>query len=74
LHYDDLDARDVTRHEGLPIVMPAKAIRQCHEAHLRRDLLRQALEGAKSRGLVRGAEYNGLMHELDFDPAVAPTR
>jgi predicted transcriptional regulator of viral defense system len=74
LHHDDLDARDVTRHEGLPIVTPAKAIRQCHEAHLRRDLLRQALEGAKSRGLVTGAEYNGLMHELDFDPAVAPTR
>ena len=74
LHHDDLDDQEVTRHEGLPIVTPAKAIRQCHVAHLRRDLLRQALEDAKRRGLVTRAEYNRLMHELDFDPAVVPTR
>ncbi len=74
LHHENIDARDVTRHEGLPIVTPAKAIRQCHDAHLRRDLLRQALEDAKRRGLVTRAEYNGLMRELDFDPAAAPTR
>ena len=74
LHHEDVDARDVTRHEGLPIVTPAKAIRQCHDAHLRHDLLRQALEDARRRGLVTRAEYNGLMHELDFDPSAAPTR
>jgi predicted transcriptional regulator of viral defense system len=74
LHHDDVDDQDVTRHEGLPIVTPAKAIRQCHDAHLRRDLLRQALEDAKRRGLVTRAEYNRLMHELDFDQAVVPTR
>jgi predicted transcriptional regulator of viral defense system len=30
-HHEDLDTHDITRHEGLPIVTPAKAIRQCHE-------------------------------------------
>lgn len=74
LHHGDLDDRDVTRHEGLPIVTPAKAIEQCHHAHFRRDLLRQALEDAKRGGLVSRTEYSGLMHELDFDLAVAPTR
>jgi predicted transcriptional regulator of viral defense system len=74
LHHEDLDDRDVTRHEGLPSVTPAKAIRQCHQAHLRRDLLRQALEDGKGRGLVTRTEYTALMHELGFDAALAPTR
>jgi predicted transcriptional regulator of viral defense system len=73
-HHEDLDERDVTRHEGLPIVTPAKAIRQCHEANLRRDLLRQALEDAKQHGLLTRSAYDALMRELKFDPAGAPTR
>jgi hypothetical protein len=55
-------------------VTPAKAIRQCHEAHLRRDLLRQALEQARQRGLLTRGAYAELMHEAGFDPATAPTR
>jgi predicted transcriptional regulator of viral defense system len=73
-HHEDLVASDVTRHEGLPIVTPAKAIRQCHAAHLRRDLLRQALEDARQRGLVSRDAYQELMRELDFDTATVPTR
>jgi predicted transcriptional regulator of viral defense system len=73
-HHEDLDERDITRHEGLPIVTPAKAIRQCHEANLRRDLLRQALEDAKQKGLLTRSSYDDLMHELEFDSATVPTR
>jgi predicted transcriptional regulator of viral defense system len=73
-HHEDLDERDITRHEGLPIVTPAKAIRQCHDANLRRDLLRQALEDAKRRGLLTRSAYEGLIRELKFDSATAPTR
>jgi predicted transcriptional regulator of viral defense system len=73
-HHEDLDERDVTRHESLPIVTPAKAIRQCHEAHLRRDLLRQALEDAQRRGLLSGSAYEELMHEFALNPASTPTR
>lgn len=74
LHHEDLDERDITHHEGLPIVTPAKAVRQCHETHLRRDLLRQAIEDAKQRGLLTRGAYDELMHELEFDPATARTR
>jgi predicted transcriptional regulator of viral defense system len=71
-HHEDLDGSDVTRHEGLPIVTPAKAIRQCSEANLRRDLLRQALEDAKQHGLLTRGAYSELMHELAFDAATVP--
>lgn len=73
-HHEDLDESNITRHESLPIVTPAKAIRQCHEANLRRDLLRQALEDAKQRGLLTRGTYSELMHEFEFDSATAPTR
>jgi predicted transcriptional regulator of viral defense system len=73
-HHEDIVASEITRHEGLPIVTPAKAIRQCHAAHLRRDLLRQALEDARQRGLVSRDAYQELMGELDFDTATVPTR
>jgi predicted transcriptional regulator of viral defense system len=73
-HHEDLDERDVTLHEGLPIVTAAKAIRQCHKANLRRDLLRQALEDAKQHGLLTRGAYNDLMREFEFDPATVPAR
>ncbi|MEX0673728.1 MAG: type IV toxin-antitoxin system AbiEi family antitoxin domain-containing protein [Gaiellaceae bacterium] len=72
LHHADLDERDVTRHEGLPIVTAAKAIRQCHQGRLRHDLLRQALEEARSLGLVGRHEYTELADELRVDTTVAP--
>lgn len=74
LHHEDLNERDLTRFEGIPIVTAAKAIRQCHEAQFRRDLLRQALEDAKRQRLIDRRAYNELLEELEFDPAVAGTR
>lgn len=73
-HHEDLDEHDVTRHEGLPIVTPAKAIRQCHEEHLRRDLLRQAVEQARQHGLLDRGSYRELMHEIGFNHKTTPTR
>jgi predicted transcriptional regulator of viral defense system len=69
-HHEDLDERDLTRHEGLPIVTPRRAIHQCHEAHLRRDLLRQATEQARQRGLLNDDAYIALMRDLGVDPAM----
>jgi predicted transcriptional regulator of viral defense system len=73
VHHEDLADRDVTRHEGLPIVTPAKAIRQCHQTHLRPDLLHQALEEAGRRGLVTRREHADLLRELDLENVV-PSR
>lgn len=74
LHHEDLDERDRTRYEGIPIVTAARAIRQCHEAHLRHDLLRQALEDAKREGLVNRGQYGNLLRELELAATVAPSR
>jgi hypothetical protein len=55
-------------------VTPTKAIRQCHETYLRRDLLRQAMEQARERGLLTRGAYAELMHVAGFNPATVPTR
>ena len=73
-HHEDLNEYDLTLHEGLPIVTPEKAIHQCDEAKMRRDLLRQALEDAKRKGLLTRSAHDTLMRELDFDAATVPTR
>jgi hypothetical protein len=44
------------------------------KAHLRHDLLRQAIEEARRHGLVTRSEYNELMREFKFDAAVAAAR
>ncbi len=51
-----------------------RTINQCHEAHLRRDLRRQALEQAGQRGPLNRSAYAELMHELDLDSSTVPTR
>lgn len=73
-HHEDLDASEISRHEGLPIVTAEKAIRQGQQAHMRRDLLRQATEDARARGLLRRDAYERLMRELGFEPGSIPTR
>ncbi len=73
-HHEDLDPHDITRHEALPIVTPAKAIRQCHDTHMRRDLLRQAVDQARGRGLLDRSAYEELMREIGFDPETVPAR
>jgi len=52
LHYRDLDDRDVTRHEGIPIVTPYRAILDGIDGHLGQRLLGQAIDNAKARGLL----------------------
>lgn len=52
IHRRDLDPRDVTRHEGIPIVSPYRAILDGIEAHLGPRLLDQAIENALDRGLL----------------------
>jgi predicted transcriptional regulator of viral defense system len=52
LHYRDLDDRDVTRHEGIPIVTPYRAILDGIDSHLGPRLLGQAIDNAKARGLL----------------------
>jgi predicted transcriptional regulator of viral defense system len=67
LHHEDLDPEDVRLYEGIPIVSPAKAIRQSRT--LGAGLLRGALEGGLQRGLLRPTEAEGLRDELGLGAA-----
>jgi predicted transcriptional regulator of viral defense system len=56
VHRRDLDPGDVTRHEGIPIVTPYRAILDGIEGHLGPRLLDQAIENAIGRGLLTREE------------------
>jgi predicted transcriptional regulator of viral defense system len=62
LHHEDLDPEDVRLYEGIPVVSPAKAIRQSKK--LGAELLRGAIEGGLRRGSLRPAEAEELRNEL----------
>jgi predicted transcriptional regulator of viral defense system len=67
VHREDLDARDVTAIEGVPVVTLGRAIRECAAEHLAADLLEQAIRHGRDRGLLTGTEADGLMAELGVD-------
>ncbi len=52
IHRRRLDPADVMRHEAIPIVIPARAILDGIEVNLRAGLVDQAIEVARSRGLL----------------------
>lgn len=60
LHRRDLDAEDVTRHEGIPIVKVHRAILDGIEGNLGGHLIEQAIQTARRRGLVAPAELRVL--------------
>jgi len=73
IHRDDLDPRDLTTIEGVPVVKLAKAIRQCAEIHVGRDLLEQAVRHGRQKGLLRRRDAEALIDELGLD-RIARTR
>lgn len=64
LHREDLQPDDITAYEGIPIVTVAKAIRQGHEAHLGPALVRQAIDDAQRRGLLKRSRAAELCRDL----------
>jgi predicted transcriptional regulator of viral defense system len=64
LHHRDLRPADITRHEGIPVVAPWRAILDGIEAHIRRGLLDQAIETARRRGSITRAQAAELEHAL----------
>jgi predicted transcriptional regulator of viral defense system len=56
LHHRDLDERDITRYDGIPIVTPERAIRDGIERHLGAHLIRQAITTARARGAITKAQ------------------
>lgn len=64
LHRRDLAPQEVTYHEGIPIVTPARAIVDGIEENLRGDLVEQAIETARRRGLIAPAELEHIENRL----------
>ncbi|MBI3179490.1 MAG: type IV toxin-antitoxin system AbiEi family antitoxin domain-containing protein, partial [Deltaproteobacteria bacterium] len=52
LHRESLHEDAVTRHQGIPVVTPAVAIRQALDGATPRQLVRQAIETARRTGRV----------------------
>ncbi|MGH2878499.1 MAG: type IV toxin-antitoxin system AbiEi family antitoxin domain-containing protein [Solirubrobacteraceae bacterium] len=67
IHREDLDLADITAIEGVPVVRLARAIRQCAELHVGRDLLEQAVRHGRSRGLLDAQEHQQLVQEFGLD-------
>lgn len=64
LHQRDLDEDEKTRYEGIAVVTPQRAILDGIESGLRTDLLRQAIDSARRRGLLRGAHLARMRRRL----------
>jgi predicted transcriptional regulator of viral defense system len=68
LHWEDLEPADHHNFEGIPVVTPAKAIRQAHEQQLRRSLVEQAIDDGARNGWLRRREADRLRAELLGQP------
>jgi predicted transcriptional regulator of viral defense system len=64
VHREDLSADEVGRLEGIPIVKPAVAIRQCIETSVQTHLIAQAIERARATGSITSNEYEHLAELL----------
>lgn len=60
VHVRELDAADVTRAEGIPVVTVRRAILDGIEARLGRHLIDQAIETATRQGLLNADELNEI--------------
>lgn len=67
LHHRDLDERDLTYHEGIPLVTAARAIRDCIERYVGTHLIAQAIPNARARGAITKAEEAELSRLVGFD-------
>ena len=64
LHHRDLRPIDIGLREGIPVVVPRRAILDGIEAHLGHGLIRQAIETASRRGLITRAEVQQIERGL----------
>lgn len=64
VHHADLKPDEVTVWQGLPIVTIPRAILECIDAGVRRDLLVQAIDTARAQGQLRRADVARLRARL----------
>jgi predicted transcriptional regulator of viral defense system len=64
LHHADLDASDVTGHEGIPITTLERAIADCIAAGLGNELILQAIDAGHKQGYLGKVARSGLRSAL----------
>lgn len=64
IHQADLDPAEIEWHEGLPVTTAARAIRDCHAAHVGPALIRQAIDDGRRRGALTFREADTLTTTL----------
>lgn len=60
VHREHLRPDEITAFEGIPTVTAAKAIHQAHDGHLGAGLIRQAIDEARNRGLIKRQDVDEL--------------
>ena len=65
LHYADLDVVDRVWFSAVPVTSPRRTLRDCVEANVSPDLVRQAVLEARRRGLVSEKDSAALSAALD---------
>jgi predicted transcriptional regulator of viral defense system len=69
VHRADLPSGEVTRHEGIPIVTPERAVRDAHQAGVGAAIIRRAIEDGRRRGIFSEAAASQLRAETDLERA-----
>ena len=64
IHYADVDPKHVQQVEGVPVTVPARAIRDAHENHIGPALVRQAISDGRRTGQLTFDGADRLEREL----------
>jgi len=73
-HHADLDAREISSLEGIPIVSAARAIRDAHASHLGEALVGQAIDDGERSGRLRRLQAQELREEFSLPAGVGMRR
>ena len=67
LHYADIGDADRTGFSAVPITSPCRTLRDCIEANVSPEIVRQAVLQARRRGLIsekEGAEFDAALNRI----------
>lgn len=74
LHHADLAPEETASLEGIPIVSPARAIRDARASHLGASLIGQAIDDGERTGQLRRAQARELREEMGIAVGQDPPR
>jgi predicted transcriptional regulator of viral defense system len=64
LHYADVDVKDTGWLDVVPLTQPTRTIADCIHAHVSPELIEQAIDDARERGVTSRKDARGLVASL----------